>query len=208
MRYFDHTRDTGGVILDHYTGVGEVLAVHELDRVFASLHRQLRVKRGSLFSLDDAKNHDLIFVGSPAENLTLREIPGSHEFIFQRLTGGPRKNDLAIVNVHPRAGEPANFLGSPSTGSLDEDYAVIALMRGLDPNEWVIILAGTTTLGTQAAVEYVCQQSSLEQLLPQLKLSAGGEPEPFEAVLRVKIARGVPVETSAVAVRNQPSKPE
>jgi hypothetical protein len=48
----------------------------------------------------------------------------------------------------------------------------------------------------------------LEQLLPQLKLSADGEAEPFEAVLRVKIARGVPVESSAVAVRNQTSKPE
>ena len=142
MRYFDRAKDSGDVILDHYTGVGEVLAVHELDRVFDSLHRPLRVKRGSLFSLDDAKNHDLIFVGSPAENLTLREIPGTHEFIFQRLNSGPRKGDLAIVNVHPREGEAPNFLGSPSNGTLDEDYAVVALMRGLDPTESVIILAG------------------------------------------------------------------
>jgi hypothetical protein len=208
MRYFDRTRDSGEVILDHYTGVGEVLAVHELDRVFGSLHRQIRVKRGSLFSLDDAKNHDLIFVGSPAENLTLREIPGTHEFIFQRLSSGPRKNDLAIANVHPKAGEPANFLGSPPNGSLQEDYAVVALMRGLNPSESVMILAGTTTLGTQAAVEYVCQQSSLEHLLPQLKRSDAGELKPFEAVLRVKIARGVPVESSVVAVRNESSKPE
>ena len=206
MRYFDRAKDSGDVILDHYTGVGEVLAVHELDRVFDSLHRPLRVKRGSLFSLDDAKNHDLIFVGSPAENLTLREIPGTHEFIFQRLTSGPRKGDLAIVNVHPRQGEAPNFLGSPSNGTLDEDYAVVALMRGLDPTESVIILAGTTTLGTQAAVEYVCQQSSLEKLLPQLKLSDSGEVKPFEAILRVKIARGVPVESSLVALRNETSK--
>ncbi len=177
-----------------------------MDRVFDSLHRPLRVKRGSLFSLDDAKNHDLIFVGSPAENLTLREIPGTHEFTFQRLTSGPRKGDLAIVNVHPREGEAPNFLGSPSNGTLDEDYAVVALMRGLDPTESVIILAGTTTLGTQAAVEYVCQQSSLEKLLPQLKLSDSGEVRPFEAILRVKIARGVPVESSLVALRNETSK--
>ena len=208
MRYFDRARDARETILDHYTGVGEVLAVHELDRVFAALHRQLRVKRGSLFSLDDAKNHDLIFVGSPAENLTLREIPGTHEFIFQRLNSGPRKNDLAIVNVHPKAGEPVNFLGSPSGAPLDEDYAVVALMRGLDPNESVMILAGTTTLGTQAAVEYVCQQRTLEQLLPQLKRSETGELKPFEAVLRVKLARGVPVESSAVAVRSDLAKVE
>ncbi len=75
MRYFDSAHDSREAILDHYTGVGEVLAVHALDRTFGLLHRQIRVKRGSLLSLDDVKNNDMIFVGSPAENLTLREIP-------------------------------------------------------------------------------------------------------------------------------------
>src|SRR5215471_21629996 len=69
MRYFNQATDARAVILDHYTGVGEVLSVHELDRVFVLLNHELRVKRGTLFSLDDAKNNDLIFVGSPAENL-------------------------------------------------------------------------------------------------------------------------------------------
>src|SRR5216683_3228553 len=202
MRYFDPQRDSRNVILDHYTGVGEVLAVHELDRVFGLLHRPIRVKRGSLFSLDDAKNNNLIFVGSPAENLTLREIPSTQEFVFQRLDSGPRKGDLAVVNVHPRSGEPKFLVGSPSNTLLNEDYAVVALVRGLDPTRSVLILAGTTTLGTEAAVEYVCEQNSLEKLLSQLSRSDTGEVKPFEAVLRVKVARGVPVETTVVALRN------
>ena len=60
-----------------------MLAVHALDRTFGLLHRQIRVKRGSLLSLDDVKNNDMIFVGSPAENLTLREIPSSQDFVFR-----------------------------------------------------------------------------------------------------------------------------
>jgi len=60
MRYYDAAKDAKSPILDHYTGVGEVLAVHSLDIVFGELHQALRVKRGSLFSLDDAKNNDLI----------------------------------------------------------------------------------------------------------------------------------------------------
>jgi len=203
MRYFDPLRDSRNVILDHYTGVGEVLAVHELDRVFGLLRRPLRVKRGSLFSLDDAKNNDLIFVGSPAENLTLREIPSTQEVVFQRLDSGPRKGDLAVVNVHPRSGEPKFLVGSPSNTPLSEDYAVVALVQGLDPARSVLILAGTTTLGTEAAVEYVCEQNSLEKLLSRLSLSDTGEVKPFEAVLRVKVTRGVPVETTVVALRNR-----
>jgi len=202
MRYYDSTRDKGSFILDHYTGVGEVLAVHELDRVFGVLHRQIRLKRGNLFSLDDAKNNNLIFVGSPFENLTLLEIPGTQEFIFRRMTSGSRKDEEAIVNIHPQPGEAKEYLPSPRNASLTEDYAVIGLVRGINPSQAVLILAGTTTIGTQAAVEYVCRQSSVEELLLRLPVSQTGQLKPFEAVIRVKVTRGVPVGTELVALRS------
>lgn len=203
LRYFDPAKDSRDAVFDHYTGVGEVLGVHELDQVFNLLNRPIRVKRGSLFSLDDIKNNDLIFVGSPSENLTLLEIPGTKEFVFQRLTAGPRKGDLAIVNAHPQQGEAKEFLASPENQPFTEDYAVIALMKGLNPERSVMILAGTTTFGTQGAVEYVCRQDSVEKLLLRLALADTGESKPFEAVLHVKVEHGVPVSTELVAVHER-----
>ena len=205
MRYFDAARDSSDLILDHYTGVGEVLAVHELDHVFALLGRPILVKRGSLLSLDDAKNNNLIFLGSPAENLTLREIPSTHEFVFQRLTSGARKGDLAILNVHPQNGEPNAFVASPANLPLTEEYSVIARVREGNPTQSVMILAGTTTIGTQAAAEYICSPQSLEELLQRLGVSTMAELKPFEAVLRVKVARGVPVAMELVALRKTSS---
>jgi hypothetical protein len=201
MRYRDAQRDAGVPILDHYTGVGEVLAVHELDRVFGLLQRRIRVKRGSLFSLDDAKNNNLIFIGSPVENLSLLEIPGTQEFVFEQLTSGPRKGDHAIINKHPQPDEGKEFFATPSGVPLTEDYALLGLVKGINPGQSVLILAGNTTIGTQAAVEYVCRQSSLEELLLRLSVSQNGELRPFEAVIRAKVARGVPVETELVAIR-------
>jgi hypothetical protein len=203
LRYYDAQKDAAShPIFDHYTGVGEVIAVHELDRLFGNLHRQIRVKRGSLFSLDDAKNNNLIFVGSPLENLTLLEIPGSQEFVFHRVDSGPRKGDPEIINVHPQPGEVREFLGSPGSENMTEDYALIALVRGLEPSQSVLILAGNTTMGTQAAVEYVCRRSSVEELLLRLSVSQTGQLKPFEAVIRVKVTRGVPVSSELVALRN------
>lgn len=201
LRYFDPKRDSREGISDHYTGVGEVLAVYDLNQVFAQLRRQIRVKRGSLFSLDDAQNNNLIFVGSPAENLSLRDIPSTHQFVFQRATSGPRKGDLAIVNVDPRPDEPKMFFASPSGTPLTEDYAIVGLVPGMNSARSVLILAGTTTIGTQAAAEFVCRQDSLEQLLLRLSVSDNGEMKPFEAVLHVKVARGVPVGSQLVALR-------
>ena len=203
MRYFNPSSDARSFILDHYTGVGEVLAIHQLDRVFNVLNRPLRVKRGALFSLDDAKNNDLIFVGSPSENLTLVDLPGTREFIFQRLNSGPRKGDLAVVNVHPQPGEPTTFLASPANQPTTEDYAVVSLLPGLDPSRSILILAGNSTFGTQAAVEYVCREDSLKELLRRLKVSNESDLKPFEALLHVKIVHGVPVMTDLISVRSR-----
>jgi hypothetical protein len=204
MRYFNPSSDNhASFILDHYTGVGEVLAIHQLDRVFDMLNRPLRVKRGALFSLDDAKNNDLIFVGSPSENLTLLDIPGTREFIFKRLDSGPRKGDLAVLNVHPQRGEPAIFLATPANQPTVDDYAVVSLLPGLDPSRSILILAGNSTFGTQAAVEYVCREDSIKELLQRLKVSKPADLKPFEALLHVRIAHGVPVTTELIAVRSR-----
>lgn len=204
MRYYDPKRDASSQVLDHYTGVGEVLAVHELDGVFAALRQPIRVKRGSLFSLDDAKNNDLIFIGSPSENLALRDIPSTKAFVFKQVASGPRAGNMEIVNVHPESGEPKEVLATPANQPLTEDYAVIALVKGLNPSRSVLILAGTTTMGTQAAVESVCRESSLEQLLLRLAVTRSGELGPFEAMLHVKVARGVPVQTEIVTLKRTP----
>jgi hypothetical protein len=202
MRYLDPGRDSRRLILDHYTGVGEVLAIHDLDTVFSSLNHPIRVKRGSLFSLDDANATDLIFVGSPAENLTLLDLPGTREFIFTRPTSEPHKGELAIRNVHPEPGQPSLFFASDSSQPLEEDYAIVALLPGLNPARHVMILAGTTTIGTQAAVEFVCEEGSVRELLQKLSIH-DRQAKPFEALLRVKVTRGVPVGIQLVAVRRR-----
>jgi hypothetical protein len=198
MHYL-YPEDKGQAILDHYTGVGEVLGIHELDRVFASLNHGLRVKRGRLLSLDDAKNNDLIFVGSPSENLSLLEIPTARDFVFRRVEEGSRKGDLSIGNVRARPGEGTLFLANTGL-PIVEDYAVIGLMPGLNPSRWIMLLAGITTIGTQAAVEYVSKPNTAEELLKRINGSSSGKVAPFEAVLRVKVAHGVPVQTEVVAL--------
>jgi len=198
MHYYNPSTDRGAQIFDHYTGVGEVLAIHELDRVFSSLHHGLRVKRGRLLSLDDAKNNDLIFVGSPSENLSLREIPTTKDFVFRRMTSGPRKDDLAIANLRPRVGEEESYLASEVP--LNEDYAVIGLMPGMNPAHSVMLLAGITTIGTQAAVEYVSRPNTVESLLKRIGQPVSAKITPFECILRVKVSQGVPVQSEIVAL--------
>jgi len=196
LRYFDPALDGGKPILDHYTGVGEVMAIHEMDRTFAGLQRSLRVKRGRLLSWDDAKASDLIVVGSPSENLSLRELPGTQDFVFSRKASEPRRGDLQIANLHPRPGEQSSYLASEMP--ITEDYALVAVTSGLTSRR-VLILAGITTFGTQAAVEFVCRATHVEDLLAKLGGNRRRIPA-FEALLRVKVSGGVPVQSDLLAL--------
>jgi hypothetical protein len=201
MHYFRPSKDSPEQISQLYTGVGEVMGVLELDQLFRGLGGRFRVKRGGLFTLDDAHNNNLIFVGSPMENLTLGQIPNTREFVFRWQSAGPNRTEEVIVNLHPQAGESAVYPATPQMLPMRLDYSVVALMHGLDRARWTLILAGASTIGTQAAVDYVCDRSSVEDLLRRLNLTTGKELKPFEALLQVKIANDVPLQTQLVALR-------
>ncbi len=81
------------------------------------------------------------------------------------------------------------------SGREDIDYALIVLTPGLDHSHWTLVLAGRSTISTQAAVDYVCDQSSLAHLLQRLNFTSGADVKPFEALPRVKSANDVPIET-------------
>lgn len=201
MRYYEPSRDPHTEITRHYTGVGEVLGVLELDRLFQGHGHEFRVKRGSLFTLDDARSNNLIFVGSPTENLTLDQIPGTQEFVFSHIATTPDHWQQVILNTDPNPGESKQFIPSDANGSEGNDYAVVALRHGLDPAHWTLILAGTSTIGTQAAVDYVCDEGSVENLMKSLNVSKAADLAPFEALLQVKVANDVPLGIQLIDLR-------
>src|SRR5208337_1691742 len=151
--------------------------------------------------LDEARDNNLIFMGSPIENVRLGEIPNMREFVFRRLPGGPNGCDYAVVDLHPQPGKPDTFFSTSRTRPMEVDYAVIALMHGLERSHWTLILAGTSTIGTQAAIESVSDKDFVEELLHQLNTASGGDMKPFEALLRVKVANDVPLQTQLITAR-------
>jgi len=194
FRYLNPSVTTSDAIRNHYTGAGEVMAIHELDGLFAALHRTMRLKRGGLLTPDDAKSGNLILIGSSFENI-LPEAARTDDFVFKVADDGPRKGDLSIINRHPRAGEDPVYFSSAGI-----DYAVVGLIPGAGPSRNVMILAGLTTLGTQSAVEFVCRSKNLEDLIEALGSPA---PSAFEALLRVKISGGIPVQKELLAVHRK-----
>jgi hypothetical protein len=189
---------TGGAsntdpVVDHYTGIGELAAVYELTRLFDAHRATFVLKRSLLVTWDEAKQRNLIFIGSPAENPSLNAVPSLTDF---SLVANPEY--AGFLNNHPRPGEPALY--SRPEHPLTTDYAVIALMPGVQSGKRTLMFSGLTTLGTQAAVEYAAHKDTLAELL-KLVSSPSGDVKPFEALLAVTLEGGVPLQSKLVSIR-------
>jgi hypothetical protein len=192
-------------VIDHYTGIGEVMGVFVLGDFFAKMHHPFRVKRSLLLTWDDVKVDNLVVLGSPAENLFLLDLPQQQDFVFRWVKDKDDQYVNAIVNTAPQPGEEEMYLAKHygnSPSQIFEDYAVVSLLQGLSEKNRIMILAGINTFGTQAAAEYVTQPEYIKDLIAHLNVAPAGEPPKlpmyFQILLKVKVNGGVPVHISYI----------
>jgi hypothetical protein len=179
-------------LVDTYTGIGELAAVYTLTRLFDAHQAHFILKRSRLMTWDEAKAKNLIFIGSTAENPSLSALQSTQDFT---ITATPES--AGIVNHHPRPGEPALYTRPEHPFS--RDYAILALLPGMQAGERILIFSGLTTFGTQAAVDFVCRQETAADLVRQIS-GPKGEIRPFEAVIETTVTGGVPVQAHLITV--------
>lgn len=192
-------------VTEMYTGIGEVMGSYFLGDFFARLGHASRVKRSLLLTWEDLKTENIVVLGSPAENFFLRDLPQKQDFVFKPMPDDNGNKSFGIINANPQQGEQSRYLAKqhgPSRSQISEDYAVVSLLQGLDGKKRMLILAGITTHGTQAAVEYVTRPDYIRDLVRNLNTAPAGEPPKlpvnFQALVRVKVNGGVPVQFSYV----------
>ena len=194
MRYADDD-DSGkhsAEIVDDYTGIGELISVHELTQMFDKQGAQFLLKRSPLVTWDEARSRNLIFIGSVAENGSLKLLPSLQDFTLTATADA-----AGIINHHPRPGEPPIYLRPEHP--LTKDYAVVALLPGVQPDNKTFVFSGLTTLGTQAAVEYALEPDTAAELMRQVTIDK--KVHNFEALLEVGIRGGVPLQPRLVSIR-------
>jgi hypothetical protein len=199
LRRFDPVRDKKDATIQRYTGIGEVMGVLELNQLFGKYGRSFHAKRAGLFTLDDAQNFCVIFVGFPGEILS--QVPSTHEFTFIRLRDSASHNRLAILSNSANKAKKSVSVVSSDGQPDGVDYAIVALEKGQDHLHWKLFLEGTSTVATQAAVNFVCNDESVKMLEKQLHVTQETGPKPFEALLKVKVAKDVPMDTAMVDLR-------
>ena len=199
LHYFREGIDSPSDSNDTYSGTGTVMAVGELSNLFSLFGRSARLKRAELLTWDEARDANVVFVGAPEANSRLRELAPLQYFTFKSSHEEPDFGTGAVVNLHPQAGEESIYFGSGRPFTFD--YLVVALLPNLRPEHKVLILAGTNTYGCQAATEFVMRPDLLQDLQSRLGVAKAGRFPDFEALLKVAVSGGVPVQPRLLAAR-------
>jgi hypothetical protein len=190
---------------DSYTGTGEVIAMGRIAELLSRSGQNFLVKRSRIASYDDVRNRNVIFLGTSLEDSILGKLPVESDLVFEEPTGHQFVGRLLIRDRHPGTGMPSTyqFQRDERTKALQAEYALISLLPGVTPNQYVLVLAGLSTLGTQAATEFATSDKTmlaLDQMRSTVSDNTARSPY-FQALLQIQIRDGIAVKTNCLLVR-------
>lgn len=177
-----------------YTGMADAYILHRVLSMAGGLDDHIWVRPARSLSVEDFKSGHFILVGSSRSTPWVELFEPQLNFVWDY---GPDGRSF-IRNRHPQPAEQSSYLADAPGYNATKTYSIVAFLPNLNHTGNVLILGGTSSIGTQAAGEYVTGGAGFEQFLkkmPKGKLSY------FELVLESSAIAGVPKSSELVAYR-------
>ena len=186
------------------TSVADVVLTAGIVRESDAYDSHTGVKFARKADLRDFKGrNDVVLLGSSRSNPWVYLFEGSMNFRFEY---DPATRRSSIRNLAPRAGETALYTAAGGVTQPGETYGVIALLPNLTGDGNVLMIAGATMEGTEAAGELLLHAQYSQQLLEALRKNGIPQSGHFEALLRTRAGEGTSRDTQVLACRPLPDR--
>jgi hypothetical protein len=182
-----------------YTGTGELQGVAMLTGLFGQMGVRASIKPSRDITPDDLKQHNVILLGSPFQNIAVAQLLSMGDFTFENPDSRREQWRAQILNAHPRAGENSTYRTERDSISqvLKTDYSLISIQPGVVPGRYIAVLGGLDTKGTEGATMFATSRPGVEELsraLAALGESGAKSGTPvFQALVRVRLGKGYQV---------------
>lgn len=140
---------------DALVGTGDAFAMADIARYLSSGQNAWRMVAGNDLPSQDLRAGPIVLIGVHSNQWTSRIMSGL------RYTFGPGNTVLDRGKVVPAWSLPA----LPPDWQTEQDYAIVSRFRSSQTGQFVLILAGLTNFGTQAAGEFATSNELLEEAL-------------------------------------------
>jgi len=182
--------------LTDFTGLGEAIGLLNLFELFARHGQEIRLKPSRLVDLEEVRRGNAILLGgNQLWSNKVYQYPEGFQFTAS-----------VIKNPRPQKGEPAIFHPQfdPVTQELNLDYAIIMRLPNEKKDQYILLMYGIYTQGSQAALEYVTNPDRLQELHDHLLALAPDKkslPKYFQVLIQTTVENHVPGKSSFVAAR-------
>ena len=182
-----------------YTGTGELQGVAMLTSLFGQMGVKATIKPSRDITPDDLKQHNVILLGSPFQNIAVAQLLSIGDFTFDNPDSRREEWRAQILNAHPRADESSTYHTErdPTTQVLKTDYSLITIQPGVVLGRHIAILGGLDTKGTEGAIMFVTSKQGIEKLSKAITASSEselkGDLPVFQALVRVRLEKGYQV---------------
>lgn len=175
------------------TPLADVMTLSGLLRAHPSLGPRIEVRHARHMTARAFKNGNFIVMGSFTSNPWAGLFENDMNFRIPRPGG-------RFENQAPRPGEPDGFRNNLAAGL---HAARIALLANLSGEGFVLLLAGTSFVGTEGAGDYVLRPGSLDEIRDALALRQGEPLPPFEIMLETASAQNAASSSRILAARRR-----
>lgn len=181
-----------------YTSITDVQLVQQILRANAHLQEHASVRSARNVQLADFKSDNFVLIGSRMSNPWVQLFEPSLNFRFRFDFQTKR---TGFENVNPKPGERRENWVEGDLLQAERTYAVIAFVPNLSKNGNVLMIAGATREGTEAAGEYITNPQLSLQLLNRIHALDNGHVRYFEVLLKSTTIAGTSKNAEVVAYR-------
>ena len=182
-----------------YTSMADLNLVSRIVRVPQVRQMRAEIRYARDLSISDAKEDNLILIGGPRANPWV-ELFARHMNFYVDYDWKTKQN--SVVNKAPRSGEQPLYAESDGD-SAHRVYGLISYESSLDNEGDALLVAGTSSAGTQSAADFLLSGRALGKFLRQVERKDGTIPH-FELLLEARNVGGNVPDSSVVAYRLVP----
>jgi hypothetical protein len=180
-----------------YTNAAETAIAGKIIQSNSWASHRIFLRSGHGVQLSDFKNNNAILFGTPVSNPWAALFSEKLNFQFDW-----DENRKGIVrNRSPRPGERSVYSTHSNPGESGSTYSVVAFVPNVNGEGHVLLVAGTTSEGTEAAGEFITDEKRATAALREIGINPRGPPRYFEILLEARTIAGSASHSSILASR-------
>lgn len=208
--YANHRFDYATTIPDLFSGplnnlpmtsVSDAILARRVAKLAASSGVDVRLRYCNRLQMSELKSSEpLVFFGSPMSDPWVALFYDQMNFrVVHRFDSGMD----VCMNRRPKPGEPSVYVPKQNHQGFSEAYALIALEPNLNGTAPVLIIAGTSSEGTQAAGEFVTNPERLSETLAKFGIDLHSRYQHLELVIKTAYVSASSARSEVIACRVQ-----